>query len=131
MKVDHSRPRGYSSPVSPVTPGKDTPTFLEGRGYDLPSNSRKLQGMNITLPRGVGASYGEGGAGYYSKLSLTSREALLLRSGVTLRRNLRPESVSSFTSFTSQQGEEGQGGRASGEGSSSDGNGDSEEPINK
>lgn len=56
------------------------PTF-EPSNYDLPSNSRRLQAMNVTLRRPPQSDDSSG----YAKLKL-SKEALLLRSGVTLRR---------------------------------------------
>lgn len=107
-----TRPRGFSSPCS-----------LDGTpAYDLPSNSRKLQALNITLRRSTTPQT------EYAKLTL-SKEALLLRSGVTLRRHGRDSlsSLSSYASRTEREGEE--GGRNSGEGTSDEE--DSLEPINK
>ncbi len=102
--VQHSRtrPRGFSSPstleqVSPPPP--DDSAFFSESAYDLPSNSRMLQALNVTLRRTTTPQ------SEYAKLS-RSREALLLRSGVTLRRHTR-ESLSSMSSFASRlEGEE-------------------------
>ena len=71
--------------------------FNSNFDYDLPSNSRRLQSINVTLPR-----VAEPHAGY-AKLDL-SREAILLRSGVTLRRFDRP-SLSSFSDFSTSSRE--------------------------
>ena len=87
--------------------------------YDLPLNSRKLMALNVTLRRTTTPSLTE-----YAKLSL-SREALLLRSGVTLRRGR--ESLSSLSSFASRmEGEESN--RNSGGGSSDE---DVMEPLSR
>lgn len=91
--------------------------------YDLPSNSRKLMALNVTLRRTTTPSLTD-----YAKLSL-SREALLLRSGVTLRRGR--ESLSSLSSFASRMEGEGEGeesSRNSGGGSSDD---DVMEPLTR
>ena len=56
--------------------------------YDLPLNSRKIKAMNLTLPRTLEAEDSPPPPGY-SKLGL-SREAILFRSGVTLRRSSQP-----------------------------------------
>ena len=129
MKVDHNRmmtrPRGFSSPStleptperersplqdnsSPLlspTPSKDSSALLTpDPSYDRPSNSRKRQALNVTLRRSTTPQTD------YAKLSL-SKEAILLRSGVTLRRHMR-ESVSSMSSYASQMdGEEEERGR--------------------
>ena len=68
--------------------------MFEPVSYDLPSNSRRLQAMNVTLRRPPQSDDSSG----YAKLKL-SKEALLLRSGVTLRRYR-----SSVSSLLSQEG---------------------------
>lgn len=140
MKVDHNRitrPRGFSSP-SPIdhTPGREQSPLPEDSSlsstpfklptYDLPSNSRKLQALNVTLRRSSTPQT------EYAKLCL-SKEAILLRSGVTLRRHVR-ESLSSLSSYAShmdgeQGGEEGRRGRKDSGGTSDEE--DTLEPINK
>ena len=93
------------------------------KNYDVPLNSRKLQALNVTLRRGehpssVSPLSPTEQSGEYSKVGF-SKEALLLRSGVTLRRNQR-ESLSSMASFSRldmETGEEeGEGGRGQEEG---------------
>ena len=94
-------------PASPFTSPLTSPLCRDSTsGYDLPSNSRKLQEMNVTLRRSAHQQQPLLiDSGNYSRLS-TSKEALLLRSGVTLRRNYR-ESLSSMSSYTSRaEGEE-------------------------
>ena len=81
--------------------------------YDLPLNSRKIQAMNLTLPRTLEADSPPPPG--YSKLGL-SREAVLLRSGVTLRRNSR----SSFSPFQVPKRKGGAGGGAKDESSESE-----------
>lgn len=66
--------------------------FDSSMRYDLPSNSRRLTAMNVTLRRNDDSA-----AKGYAKLD-HSKEALLLRSGVTLRR-LNYRSLSSVSSF--------------------------------
>lgn len=77
--------------------------------YDVPLNSRKLQALNVTLRR----TDNHGG---YSKLGASeglSKDAILLRSGVTLRRFQRA-SLSSMSSFVSKsEAEEESGGSSS------------------
>lgn len=150
MKVDHNRlnrPRNFSSPPhlsSPPPPQLTEPAggrrdssplpelptspLLSEEGeskiptYDLPLNSRKLAALNVTLRRSTTPQSD------YAKLSL-SKEALLLRSGVTLRRGRESlSSLSSYSSRTETEGE-GQGGRASA--GTSDEEEDAMEPINK
>lgn len=98
--------------VSCRTPGSDVPeggkspgevlsqdsVFDSNLRYDLPSNSRKLTAMNVTLRRNEDPAAMQG----YAKLDL-SKEALLLRSGVTLRR-LNHYSLSSVSSFIRDDG---------------------------
>ena len=70
-------------------------------GYDRPFNNRNMQALNVTLRRGEHSSatpLSPTNKSDYSKVGF-SKEALLLRSGVTLRRNQR-ESLSSMTSFS-------------------------------
>ena len=138
MKVDHNRrtrPRGFSTP-SPLGAREQSPSPEDSSlspafnsippTYDLPSNSRKLQALNVTLRRSATPQTD------YAKLSL-SKEAILLRSGVTLRRHVR-ESLSSLSSYASQMdGEEGgeEGKRKESEGGSSGEDDDALEPINK
>ncbi len=81
--------------------------------YDLPSNSKKL---SVTLPR-TSAPPSPG----YSRLEDLSKEAILLRSGVTLRRYQQLDSVSSLRS---------QGGPGSEESSGSD-HDDALEPVHR
>lgn len=146
MKVEHNRvrPRGLSSPLSPSatyspswqkerhfsvqdqsrrSPSPCLPLPGETGGdstYALPSNSRKLQALNVTLRRGEQQTPQD-----YAKLPL-SKEAILLRSGVTLRRNYR-ESLSSVSSIFSQPDREED--EASDRGTSDEE--ESLEPINK
>lgn len=134
MKVSHhrmARPRGFSSPTTLDTAPRSLDSTLSPTSpkddsipsYDLPMNSRKLQALNVTLRRSTTPQSSE-----YAKLSL-SKEAILLRSGVTLRRHVR-ESLSSLSSYASQmEGEGGEEGRKDSEGASSDE--DALEPINK
>ena len=146
MEVDHNRttrPRGFSSPVTLDTttpaPGKDpsppppppenstlSPTPSDTvPTYDLPSNSRKLAALNVTLRRSTTPQTD------YAKLSM-SKEALLLRSGVTLRRHAR-ESFTSLSSYMSQVEGEGEG-EARQRKNSEEGTSDEDdalEPINK
>lgn len=136
MKVEHNRttrPRGFSTP-SPLGAREQSPSPEDSSlspafnppTYDLPSNSRKLQALNVTLRRSTTPQTD------YAKLSL-SKEAILLRSGVTLRRHVR-ESVSSLSSYASQMdGEEGgeESKRKESEGGSSEEDDDALEPINK
>ena len=94
------------TPGSDVTEGGKSPgevlsqdsVFDSNVQYDLPSNSRKLTAMNITLRRNEDPTAKQG----YAKLDL-SKEALLLRSGVTLRR-LNHYSLSSVSSFVRDEG---------------------------
>lgn len=146
MKVDHNRinrPRGFSSPphlssppppdpVGTSSPLPELPAVSplpgeEAAGqtapYDLPANSRKLAALNVTLRRSHTPQ------SEYAKLSL-SKEALLLRSGVTLRRGRESlSSLSSYASRTDTEGE-GQGGGASA-GNSDEEDDEVMEPINK
>lgn len=95
--------------------------------YDLPSNSRKLNAMNVTLRRND-----ESAAPGYSKLDL-SKEALLLRSGVTLRR-LNHYSLSSVSSFMRDEGSPEDEGSEVGSGTTPEAVTDEEdalEPVNK
>ncbi len=71
------------------------------KNYDVPFNSRNMKALNVTLRRGEHSSsslLSPTEQGDYSKVGF-SKEALLLRSGVTLRRNQR-ESLSSMVSFS-------------------------------
>lgn len=73
------------------------------KDYDVPFNSRKMQALNVTLRRGERSSSTSSlphshQSAEYSKVGF-SKEALLLRSGVTLRRNQR-ESLTSMASFS-------------------------------
>lgn len=68
------------SKAKPLDDGKWDSLF-DQREYNFPANNRRLQSLNITLRR---PSQGEDPQGC-SKLDL-SKQALLLRSGVTLRR---------------------------------------------
>lgn len=123
----NTKPRAASSP-EPVTSPRDSthnptphnnPPDDAVSAYDLPSNSRRLMALNVTLRRATTPALTE-----YAKLSV-SREALLLRSGVTLRRGR--ESLSSLSSFASRvEGEESS--QNSGGGSSDD---DVMEPLSK
>ena len=79
---------------------------VESVKYDLPLNSRRIKAMNLTLPRTLEAEDSPPPPGY-SKLGL-SREAILLRSGVTLRRN----NQSSFAPFKVGEGKGGARGGA-------------------
>ncbi len=91
--------------------------------YDLPANSRKLAALNVTLRRSHTPQ------SEYAKLSL-SKEALLLRSGVTLRRGRESlSSLSSYASHADTEGGERQGGGASA--GNSDEDDEVLEPINK
>ncbi len=94
--------------------------------YDLPMNSRKLAALNVTLRRNHTP------LSEYAKLSL-SKEALLLRSGVTLRRGRESlSSLSSYASRTDTEAEgEGQGGGASAGSDEGDEDDDAMEPIVK
>lgn len=152
------RPRGDSAPLSPSS--LTTVTNNEANGhftfdnttsskfcgtevnYDLPSNSRRLQALNVTLRRSGNStpssspSLSPCSQSDYAKLGFT-KEALLLRSGVTLRRHQR-ESLCSISSFVKLEGEEeeeeggkgrkGRGGGSSGEEEKEE---TSLEPINK
>lgn len=82
--------------------------------YDLPSNSNKL---SITLPRASTPTMPG-----YSRLDDLSKEAILLRSGVTLQRYRVLDSVSSLRSRPEDVSED------SSAGSDHD---DSLEPVNK
>lgn len=81
---EDARSRTVQSPLQSKTKSIDDvkldSLFDQGEYYS-PANSRRLKSLNITLRR---PSHGEDSQGH-SKLNL-SREALLLRSGVTLRR---------------------------------------------
>lgn len=165
------RPRGDSSPLSPSSlataknsksngpfPLDNTSTSINTFlgmevGYDLPANSRKLQALNVTLRRSghnssssSSPSLSPSSQSDYAKLDFT-KEALLLRSGVTLRRHQR-ESISSMSSFSRLEGDEedeegrrgtGRGQRRGGGGSGSSGEEEKKEgeeneglePINK
>ena len=96
--------------------------------YDLPSHNRRLTAMNVTLRRNQDADVAAG----YSKLDL-SKEALLLRSGVTLRR-LNHYSFSSVSSFMKEDGTPEEEGSEIGSGTTPDTNTDEEdvlEPVSK
>ena len=98
--------------------------------YDLPSHSRRLTAMNVTLRRNQDAD--AAAAAGYSKLDL-SKEALLLRSGVTLRR-LNHYSLSSVSSFMKEDGTPEEEGSEIGSGTTPDANTDEEdvlEPVSK
>ena len=149
MRVDHNRinrPRGFSSPPHLSSPPpSQLPQPMGARrdpsplpelppigplssqeekmaAYDLPSNSRKLAALNVTLRRSQTPQ------SEYAKLSL-SKEALLLRSGVTLRRGR--ESVSSFSSFASRTDTEGEGQGGGASAGTSDEDDDALEPVSK
>ena len=98
--------------------------------YDLPSHSRKLNAMNVTLRRSEDPAAAAQG---YAKLDLT-KEALLLRSGVTLRR-LNHYSFSSVSSFAKEDGTpEPEEGSELGSGTTPEAVSDEEdalEPVNK
>lgn len=98
--------------------------------YDLPSHNRRLTAMNVTLRRNQDAD--AAAAAGYSKLDL-SKEALLLRSGVTLRR-LNHYSLSSVSSFMKEDGTPEEEGSEVGSGTTPDANTDEEdvlEPVSK
>ena len=106
---------------SPST-GRDSPfsqdsVFDSDQRYDLPSNSARLQRLNVTLTRGSTPNLSG-----YSRLGDYSKEAILLRSGVTLRRYGQLDSVSSLKSRPEEKSEE------SCSGSDQD---DSLEPVHK
>ena len=109
--------------------GRDSPlsqdsVFGSSQTYDVPANSKRLQRLNVTLPRGTNSN-----ASGYARLDL-SREAILLRSGVTLRRYGQGESVSSLLSYRSKRDgsvDEGSDG-SSGDGTDHD---DGLEPVHK
>ena len=103
--------------------------FDSGLRYDLPSNSRRLNAMNVTLRRNPDTDAAAPG---YSKLDL-SKEALLLRSGVTLRR-LNHYSLSSVSSFFKEDGTPEEEGSEVGSGTTPDTMTDEEdllEPVSK
>lgn len=125
---------GRSTPGSDVMEGGKSQSevlsqdsvFDSGLRYDLPTNSRKLAAMNVTLRRSEDPSAVQG----YSKLDM-SKEALLLRSGVTLRR-LNHYSLSSVSSFIRDEGSP--EGSEAGSGTTPDAATDEEdglEPVNK
>ena len=102
--------------------------FDSSMRYDLPSHNRRLTAMNVTLRRNQDADVAAG----YSKLDL-SKEALLLRSGVTLRR-LNHYSLSSVSSFMREDGTPEEEGSELGSGTTPDTNTDEEdvlEPVSK
>ena len=102
--------------------------FDSSMRYDLPSNSRRLNAMNVTLRRNDADAAVPG----YSKLDL-SKEALLLRSGVTLRR-LNHYSLSSVSSFMREDGTPEEEGSEVGSGTTPDTMTDEEdvlEPVSK
>ena len=103
-------------------------SVFESFRYDLPSNSRRLNAMNVTLRR----SEDPAGADGYAKLDL-SKEALLLRSGVTLRR-LNHYSLSSVSSFMREDASPENEGSEGGSGNTPETVTDEEdglEPVNK
>ena len=90
----------------PLSPKSDySSLFEESGGYALPSNSRRLKELNVTLRREQQPSYDS--SGMYSKLDLT-REALLLRSGVTLSRT-QGSKLASMKSLDEEERREGEG----------------------
>ena len=102
--------------------------FESSTKYDLTSHNRRLTAMNVTLRRNQDADVAAG----YSKLDL-SKEALLLRSGVTLRR-LNHYSLSSVSSFMREDGTPEEEGSEIGSGTTPDTNTDEEdvlEPVSK
>ena len=81
---EDARSRTVQSPLQSKAKSIDNvklDSLFDQEEYYSPANSRRLKSLNITLRR---PSQGEDSQGH-SKLNL-SREALLLRSGVTLRR---------------------------------------------
>lgn len=113
-------PGGRESPFS-----QDSAFDSSQPYYDLPMNSRRLKKLNVTLPRNAPSNMSG-----YSRLDL-SREAILLRSGVTLRRYNQGESVSSILSAFSQPEkslEDGSDGSSGEGGASTD---DGLEPVNQ
>lgn len=126
-----SEQRENPSPKRETSPGgRDSPlsqdsVFGSSQTYDVPANSKRLQKLNVTLPRGTSSNVSG-----YSRLDL-SREAILLRSGVTLRRYGQGESVSSLLSYRSKRDgsvDEGSDG-SSGEGETD--HDDGLEPVHK
>ena len=102
--------------------------FDSSMRYDIPSHNRRLTAMNVTLRRNQDADVATG----YSKLDL-SKEALLLRSGVTLRR-LNHYSLSSVSSFMREDGTPEEEGSEIGSGTTPDTTTDDEdvlEPVSK
>ncbi len=102
---------------SPLT-GRESPSgdsvFESDQPYCIPSNSKKLS--SVTLPRTAPHVPG------YSRLEDLSKEAILLRSGITLKRYRQLDSVSSLRS---------QPGEGSGESSGGSDHDDGLEPVNK
>ncbi len=104
----YTLPSGKDTVESPLSRRDSPPTGGESPSldsvfdspYDLPSNSKKV---SVTLPR-TSAPLSPG----YSRLDDLSKEAILLRSGVTLRRYQQLDSVSSLRSQS--VGEESSGG---------------------
>lgn len=136
LKEPYSMPFGSSDQGAKeqkgdTSPGRNSPlsqdsVFSSSQLYDVPANSKRLQKLNATLPRGPAPDVSG-----YARLDL-SREAILLRSGVTLRRYSRGESVSSILSIMSKRGEsidDGSDG-SSGEGGTEE-HDDGLEPVHK
>lgn len=86
-------------------------SFSESAKYDIPLNSRRLQALNVTIRRGSDAQDESPG---YSRLGL-SKEAILLRSGVTLRRSSRSSLSPHFAKRSSTSTEESGSGSNDGE----------------
>ncbi len=92
--------------------------FESEQPYSVPSNSKSKKKQSVTLPRVAPPVPG------YSRLEDLSKEAILLRSGVALRRYRQSDSVSSLRS----QPPAGEGSEESSGGSDQD---DGLEPVNK
>ena len=96
--------RGKELPTSPVQKGSKTMPDELSADYNTTADDRRLRAMNMTLRRPS-----EGESNSAKKLSL-SKEALLLRSGVTLRPGVRPPSFPSDRDGEEWRGEGGRGG---------------------
>ena len=104
----------------PALPPKTSHILKLGNEHSISANSRRLQAMNVTIRR---PSESEGERSGHSGMKL-SKEALLLRSGVTLRPGTRPPRPLSV-------GEEVDGGREVGGGASGSDQEDSLEPVTR
>ena len=107
---------GGSPDISSRHSDENPESLLDSLKYDIPLNSRRLNAMNVTLRRPPDET-----SPGYSTISQT-RQAILLRSGVTLRR-----SISSMSPLLLRAG----GSLDDSESGSSQADDDGLEPVNK